>query len=84
MFCYLISFAFIALTFTLIYLCFLIFTTQNIKDKGIHIYLVLENAYRTTRLQVLVVLILWTWLCTLFPQTRSLCSVRGLNYVQTG
>ena len=29
--CYLISFAFIALTFTLLYLYFLIFTTQKIK-----------------------------------------------------
>ena len=44
---------------------------------------ILSGKSRTTVLQVLVVIIFRTWLCTLFPQARSLCSVRGLNYVQT-
>ena len=83
MFCYLISFAFIALTFTLPYVSFLSLMTSRTSRQGIHIYSVLENTYRTTRLQVLVILILWACICTLFPQTRSLCSVWGLYSVQT-
>ena len=65
-------------------LCFFLsLMTSRTSRQGIHIYSVLENTYRTTRLQVLIILILWTWICTLFPQTRSLCSVWGFNSVQT-
>ena len=44
---------------------------------------ILSGRSRTTILQVLVVIILRTWLCTLFQQLWSLCSVRGFNFVQT-
>ena len=50
---------------------------------GIQLYLVLRKTSRTTTLQVLVVIILRTWLCTLFPQMRSLCTVWGVNTIKT-
>ena len=83
---YLIQFAFIVLTFTLLYLFFSIFVIFRTSRRGIQTYFVLslmKNTSRTTILQVLVILILWTWFCTLFPQIRSLCPVWGFNSIKT-
>ena len=84
--CYLIQLAFIVLTFTLLYLFFSIFMTFRTRRRGIQIYSVLslrKNTSRTTILQVLVILILQTWFCTLFPLMRSLCPVWGFNSIKT-
>ena len=45
MFRYLISFAFIALTFTLLYLYFLIFMTQNIKTRYSNLFGAMEDLW---------------------------------------
>ena len=68
------------------FLFFSIFMTFRTSRQVNQIYLVLffaKDTSRTITLQIQVIIILWTWISTLFPQLRSLCSVWGLNSVQT-
>ena len=55
---------------------------QNMKTRHSNLFCA-KDTYRTTRLQVLVIIILRAWFCTLFPQMRSLCTVWGFNAIKT-